>query len=399
MFSVYYPYYMIEKVNKSQKKTNQSQRTYNHKINLRMLSLFCDNILIPCRHLLTMKDEDFNDLTENRILFEKRIIYFRLPQDINSISDYYESIKLDIREKLPFNVQARINKLNTIFSNNINSIDRYRPTEQMAYYADIMKDFLVAYAERKSKGVSELQTEIEKQSNFTKELFDNLLREYLQNGKITKPTETRLQKASNAIYFLAGATTGPLYVCYDKFFDNSCIQKELLSAASNYYEVITQIYNPQQICRFLKNVDIISEAQELETLSWENIYQLKQDKYFKKAINAYMTLNKSKEREKRIYSINATIKIIRQTKNILFSLIVGGIVAVISYIMGLNILMNIIFSSASTIITFFITLFTAATAHQVPIIGKFIDTIVGKWRPLPIYLLNIQRNIKQNNST
>ena len=63
MHSIYYPYYMIEKNGNKSKK-------YNHKRNLCVLALFCDHILIPLRHLLTMNDEEFNELTANKIIWQ-----------------------------------------------------------------------------------------------------------------------------------------------------------------------------------------------------------------------------------------------------------------------------------------------------------------------------------------
>ena len=51
MCHIYYPYFKIEKSTQNKK--------YNHKLYILLLSLFCDKILIPSRHLLEIENDKF----------------------------------------------------------------------------------------------------------------------------------------------------------------------------------------------------------------------------------------------------------------------------------------------------------------------------------------------------
>ena len=64
MCHIYYPYFKIEKSTQNKK--------YNHKLYILLLSLFCDKILIPSRHLLEIENDKGICFIQNRLFLHSR---------------------------------------------------------------------------------------------------------------------------------------------------------------------------------------------------------------------------------------------------------------------------------------------------------------------------------------
>ena len=62
-----------------------------------------------------MSIDDFHMLTRDSFIWQEKIVYFRLPKGINSLSEYYYGIRHNITNLQQKDIEERINRLNTIF--------------------------------------------------------------------------------------------------------------------------------------------------------------------------------------------------------------------------------------------------------------------------------------------
>lgn len=221
MCHIYYPYFKIE--------GSAPQKKYNHKLYILILSLFCDKILIPARHLLEMENGKFDILLDCAKLFQKDIIYSRIPNNQNSLLDYYNSIKMDITNRPQKIVEIRIKKIVKFLYSSKDIYEKYEPLEQQEYYFQTMKKFLQEYKRKHKnvKGMRDIDSFWHATDLITKEKFEPYLKTLKVQDKITKDTYTRLKKASNLLYFVAGASTERIKVCYDEYFEHKCIKSEI----------------------------------------------------------------------------------------------------------------------------------------------------------------------------
>ena len=74
----------------------KTKKKYDHAFNVKTVSLLSKSVLIPSRHLLTMSIDDFHMLTRDSFIWQEKIVYFRLPKGINSLSEYYYGIRHNI---------------------------------------------------------------------------------------------------------------------------------------------------------------------------------------------------------------------------------------------------------------------------------------------------------------
>lgn len=94
MCNLYYPYFKIEEETKTR---------YNHKRDILLLALVSSQILIPARHILEMDNDKFDILLKLKKLFDKGVIYSRIPEGYSNLLGYYQDRKnmlLKILQKL-----------------------------------------------------------------------------------------------------------------------------------------------------------------------------------------------------------------------------------------------------------------------------------------------------------
>ena len=391
MSSIYYPYFLIEK---------STHKKYNHRQYLYLLSMFCDKILIPCRHILNIGNDEFDILINNDKLLKRNIVYFRLPSHIENINDYYDTIKSDPTDIDETTIISRINKINKILANNDHYI-RYEPKDQMSYYTLKMKEFIKVYLKKYHiTHINEVKNIFPQGAKtIKKEFFDEQIALLLSKRRISKKTYSSLKKASDILYFIAGASQGKLKVCYDSYFNYDCIRAELDFVINNYNEIINMDYMPDNILNELKNLGIIKENNDICNLNCDDIVELHTNKYAKKFIEKYCRLATNGRAIEWLKKKEKAFKNIKNIKNGIFAILIGSLATSLSFIIPLfsnSFVIEISVGLVACLISYTARKICEKRNISVKFIENILDTIIAWIDSDLIYLYTIYSKIKNS---
>ncbi len=386
MCTIYYPFFKIEMSNYKKK--------YDHKKNLFTLALVCNKILIPAKHLLEMKNDRMDILVNNQTLFQKDIVFSRVPEDVKDLSKYYEGIKADIKDKTSEIVDRRIERIiNKLYEGK--ECEQYNPLDQQDYYSTKMQEFVKEYAKRHKnvKGL-ELINDMWANKFIIKETFDVKLTKLKDKNLITKETYRRLKKASDLIYFLAGVSAENMKVCYDDFFNHQCIQNEIRVVIPDLDEKISEKYSPEYIIRLLKNIGVIQSEDDIGKLKIDDILYLRNQACFKEFIKKYDEYSSRPEFERIIEKKKNNFAIICGIKAIMVSIALTVMGAFLSTKFMPNIWTSIIFSIMTLVITYIITyLWQTKYSYKIILLESILDKIIGYIDPIALYFAKLKWKI------
>lgn len=385
MCHIYYPYFKIEKSTQNKK--------YNHKLYILLLSLFCDKILIPSRHLLEIENDKFDILLNCKTLFQKNIIYSRIPKNQNCLMDYYNSIKTSITNRPQEIVELRIQKIvNDLYSNK-DTCETYEPLEQQEYYFQTMKIFLQEYKKnhKNVKGMGNIDSFWNITDIITKEDFDPFLKDLKKQEHITKSTYARIKKASDLLYFVAGASTERIKVCYDTYFEHKCIRPEIEIAISTFDEIINKKYNPDEIIQFLIRLKVIEQESDLQKLDISDVIYLRNLKCFNKFINEFEKYSTRSDSNDYFEKKRSTVKAIRIIKSAIVSVVLTCASTVIGGLITSSLIWSIIIALISLVLYSLITyMWQKKNKYKIPVIEGILDEIIGFFDPVSLYLAKIK---------
>lgn len=322
-----------------------------------LLSLFCDKILIPSRHLLEIENDKFDILLNCKTLFQKNIIYSRIPKNQNCLMDYYNSIKTSITNRPQEIVELRIQKIvNDLYSNK-DTCETYEPLEQQEYYFQTMKIFLQEYKKnhKNVKGMGNIDSFWNITDIITKEDFDPFLKDLKKQEHITKSTYARIKKASDLLYFVAGASTERIKVCYDTYFEHKCIRPEIEIAISTFDEIINKKYNPDEIIQFLIRLKVIEQESDLQKLDISDVIYLRNQKCFNKFINEFEKYSTRSDSNDYFEKKRSTVKAIRIIKSAIVSVVLTCASTVIGGLITSSLIWSIIIALISLVLSSLIT--------------------------------------------
>lgn len=381
MCDIYYPYYKIEK--------NFSGVPYNHIQNLCILSLFCDRILIPARDFLEMDCYKFDELQKNIELFNNNILYTRIPEN-STLESYYQNIKVDNSRKK----RIRIIKCKLFYKPE--QIEFYDPNEQIYYFRETLSKFIKNYTKRhhNTKNINFIKKFINKK-NYTKKDFDEFINKLREENKITQNTHTRLKKAANIFYFVAGTYQKNIRVCYDKVHEHKCIEKEIMQTVPEINKIVNPKYSPQEIINFLKKMNILKDDNDIKKLNEQIIINLRNEKCFKSFIREYEKNSKNKNQFERFFlkKKNAFLLIVK-LKAIIISLFLTLITSFISYYVSRRLLLTLAIS-----IIFWVLIYAVAYLWQKVWKNKipFLDNIIYYIDPVSLFLSKLHSILSSQN--
>lgn len=389
MCRVYYPYFKIE--------SNNPKSSYNHKLYIMVLSLFCEKILIPSRHLIEMGNDRFDILLSCKALFEEDVIYSRLSEKEQNLSDYYTRI-INASGQAKMQIQKiRVDKILGILYKDKKVFETYNSFEQQAYYSDKMEVFLNEYVRKHHavKGMNALKSLWKKgQDIVTKEEFDNALERFKKEKKITSQTYDRLRTGSDSMYFIAGVSGGKLKVCYDRYFRNKCIEEELKSTIVNYDDIINKRYNPKTIVDVLKKLKIIDNEHDVAKLDITDILYLRSQKCFKHFIKAYDKNSILDSFDDFIDTKRNAYKVICRIKTSIVTVVLTIISSVLSAFITKSMIYSLVISLITLVLTSFVTyLWQTKNKYQIPLIDPFLDAIISFFDPVSLYLAKLKWRI------
>lgn len=392
MCHIYYPFFKLENENNKGKKGKHKK--YNHKSYIIALALFSDKILIPTRHLLEMENDKFDILLQMKELFQEDVIYSRIPDNMSSLKEYYEYAKNTISNKPQKIIDIRINKIVDILYKDKTEFEKYNRLEEQEYYSQKMKNFLEIYKANhpQAKGISSLITIWKEESSIiNKEEFDAYLLSMKSNKNISNDTFTKIKKASDLLYFIAGASPELIKVCYTPYFEHKCIQNEIEHTISNYDEIINRKYNPEEIINLLShNFEIIENDIALNKIDMEDIIYLRNQKCFKKFIETYEKYSIQKDFDKYFEKKKNAFKIICIIKSFIVSSFLTIIFTTISSLIASTILISIVCAIISMLLMSFITyLWQTKNRYEIPFVEKILDKIICCFDPVSLYLAKL----------
>ena len=387
MCQVYYPYFKIE--------CSSSSKKYNHKLYLFVLSLFCDKILIPARHLLEIGNDTFDILLKNKGLFQEGIVFSRIPKSKKNLDQYYNDIisKNEYRGKEA--ASTRISKIIQDLYKTDTKFTDYNPIDQQTYYCQGITTFLDEYSHnhRNVKGFDDVKNICS--STATKEDFDSALFNIKQNNLITKKTYTRIKNASDLIYFVSGASVGHLTVCYDSYFDYQCIRKEMESTISDFNNIINKHYDPKQIISLLKRLGIIEKETDLENLSLEDILYLRKLTCFTKFVKKFDEFSSKSSFDEFFEKEKSAFKVICNMKSLIISFFLTVISSLVSFLIAKTLITTIIISVVTLFISYIISYFLhTKSKYEIPMIENILDVIIGKINPVSLFLAKLRWRIE-----
>lgn len=385
MSSLYYPYYKLEDY-------KTKNKTYNHKLNINTLSLFCTDIVIPCRHILTISVAKYNTLLNSKKLFEQGVLYYRLPENIENLSDYYEKIKNELYRPNHKLIKSRIEELSNI---NQNVSHKYSSEIQQANYSDNIKRIIDVYVEKhpRVKIKDLLLAEIEKTDTITKEAFDTFLDKHKKNKTISIDVYDSLKTISNILYFVGGASKNKLKVCYDEYFDNSIVKGIMESVVSNYDEILNKDYDPEKIVEVLKEINVLTDKNDVTLLKCDDIMELRFIKEFKKFAKRYCSKATNNKALEYLRGLKKPVSCIKTIKSIILSIFFTIVSTGISHIFKQEFFMDLLIGLFTFAISEIITILFIKFNFRVKFISKILDKIIGALSPDVLYLYKIQQKI------
>lgn len=197
MCNLYYPYFKIEEETKTR---------YNHKRDILLLALVSSQILIPARHILEMDNDKFDILLKLKKLFDKGVIYSRIPEGYSNLLGYYQDRKKYVVKNPPEVTDIRIDRIVNELYIEKEKFTNYKEIEQQGYYSLKFKRFIFAYKEKHkgTKGLEKIEKYILKNKKNDKlnlkEEIDPYLDNLRKNNEISLQTYKVLKKASDVLY-------------------------------------------------------------------------------------------------------------------------------------------------------------------------------------------------------
>ena len=390
MSSIYYPYFQIENYN-----IKRHRKKYNHKLYINVLALFCTDMLIPARCLLTMGQDKFDMLMHGGSLFTDKIIYFRLPNNIQNLTEYYESISSELAGINQNNINKRIERISNCVS--MTEIEKYVPLEQQSYYLSKIKEFATYFLgdHNNVKGSEILQKDIESITN--KEDFDKLLRKLKSDRTITNDTYVKFMEASGMLYFLAGASQKNLKVCSDPYFKTASIKTEMEMIINNFSEIINEAYMPDNILDALKELDIIEENDDINKLTYEDIKKLRSTTYFKKFANNYCKWSNGNKALGHVKSKKTKLKYMKIARDFIIGLFFAIITTAISHIFNQSFLIDLKWGVAFLIISTLLIHYFDKFVYKIKWLDNLLDKIIEFIDSDCLYLYKIKQIIQTRN--
>lgn len=382
MSLIYYPFFRLGKM---------QGKKYNHKRYLTILSLFSKGIVVPCRHLLEMGDDEFDVLMSFSPLIKNGQIYFRLPRGINTLQAYYYSIQNTL--STPFIVVTeRINRITEVIGDR--PIKEYNPDLQKSYYSSKISAFITKYCEnhRVNKKYQESLNKIRSKDAISKEEFDKLIFQLKKEGRISKSIFLALKKASNILYFVAGSSEESLKICYDDYF-NTRDCPEMQSIINNYEKKFIDEYNPNEMIRTLIISGVLAREDDIDRLSANDILELKSADFIPKIIEKYCALSGTRRALSYINKKSASIFIIPILKEFLITVIITVIAILLSVIFGSDPKISIRISIFSAVISFLVVHMALKHRKKKWALDKLLNWVTTLLLPDTMYLYLIQERI------
>lgn len=307
--------------------------------------------------------------------------------------DYYNSIKTSITNRPQEIVELRIQKIvNDLYSNK-DTCETYEPLEQQEYYFQTMKIFLQEYKKnhKNVKGMGNIDSFWNITDIITKEDFDPFLKDLKKQEHITKSTYARIKKASDLFYFVVGASTERIKVCYDTYFEHKCIRPEIEIAISTFDEIINKKYNPDEIIQFLIRLKVIEQESDLQKLDISDVIYLRNQKCFNKFINEFEKYSTRSDSNDYFEKKRSTAKAIRIIKSAIVSVFLTCASTVIGGLITSSLIWSIIIALISLVLSSLITyMWQKKNKYKIPVIEGILDEIIGFFDPVSLYLAKIK---------
>lgn len=395
MCKIYYPYFRLEV---SGFKDKKNKKVYDHNLYLNTLALFCDKILIPTWHLLEMDNDKFDILLKKKLLFQEGIIYSRIPENMNSLEEYYEDAKKKVTDRIPEAVDIRINKIINELYGSTAEFAKFNVIEEQEYYSKELHDFLEEYHERvpNAKGIKELLVLWKSGGIICKEVFEPILLERRCNRKISSESYRKIKKISDQLYFIAGASVQSLKVCSADYFWDKSTASIIKTTIPNIDNIINDKYNPENIIYLLIDLDVIKNREDIEKLSPEEIIKLRKQKCFKKFIECYELYSSSKRVDKIFEKKKNSFKLICILKSMIMATFFTVVSTIIPAKLTQNLLFSIIWAIVFMIITYIGTyLWQTKKRYEIPLFETGLCKIIGFFDPVSLYLAKLHWTIEQ----
>ena len=225
----------------------------------------------------------------------------------------------------------------------------------------------------------------------TKEDFDPFLKDLKKQEHITKSTYARIKKASDLLYFVAGASTERIKVCYDTYFEHKCIRSEIEIAISTFDEIINKKYNPDEIIQFLIRLKVIEQESDLQKLDISDVIYLRNQKCFNKFINEFEKYSTRSDSNDYFEKKRSTVKAIRIIKSAIVSVVLTCASTVIGGLITSSLIWSIIIALISLVLSSLITyMWQKKNKYKIPVIEGILDEIIGFFDPVSLYLAKIK---------
>lgn len=396
MCNLYYPYFKIEEETKTR---------YNHKRDILLLALVSSQILIPARHILEMDNDKFDILLKLKKLFDKGVIYSRIPEGYSNLLGYYQDRKKYVVKNPPEVTDIRIDRIVNELYIEKEKFTNYKEIEQQGYYSLKFKRFIFAYKEKHkgTKGLEKIEKYILKNKKNDKlnlkEEIDPYLDNLRKNNEISLQTYKVLKKASDVLYFIAGASTQQLKVCLNLDLISNGIEEEMNEIISDYTHIMNNNYSPERIIERLIELGIIDEKEKFDNITVDEILYLRNLKCFKKFVKKYEKESEINNNEKYFENQKQKLKYLDTVKYTGIELILMIITAAISWIFFKSFLLTLVATIVfNAIVSLFMYLWKKRYHYEIPFLEGFVDGIVELIDPATLYLSKVKWVLARDNN-
>ncbi len=283
---IYYPYYELEKDNLIPKP--------NHILNVKIFLLLADKLLIPPSHLHDARLEYIQSLNGLHKFIDNNSIVTSVGQSNHNLKEYffqkkYEHGNWDKRE------EYKASEVIELFSN-VDSFRKRDRIKQSYFFYEYLKDLLLENSEEfvfSKRKTDILHNEIEKILDrkgymISKTDFNELILRLKKSRKLNNIQFKTLRDFSNSAYYYAGCVGNKSHIGYSSYFQNIQISK--FNSELEFGPIL--YYDPHFFIKVLNAIGIIDNENDIVSLSYNQINEIRQHKGFRLFIAQYNKLSK-----------------------------------------------------------------------------------------------------------
>lgn len=256
-----------------------------HRIRVKLLYLLSDSVLIPLSHLLSMTDNEFDNLVvKSGGLFRNHCVEFRLQEGCRDISDYIEAFRSRPNAD-DLNLDSKKRLLSELGIKATPSIC-YSGDAQTALFRSMMSSYIQKNPRRDIPEDVSSKLEHIVRNSANKREFDIGAASLLSNYPVI---DGIVRDASNAMYYLVGAATNQSSVSANGFFNGKTLSRLGLDTDSICSPITGELLDPNAFTAFLIYSNAISEPADIDELSYRELISLKKEEEYQAFAKLYRT--------------------------------------------------------------------------------------------------------------